>query len=81
MKPECIEDYNQHMQGVYTTNQYLALYPFIRKTCKWKKESVFLFVALHSIQIFLIVSKAKPPEENHISQFHANSVPKLSSRK
>jgi hypothetical protein len=36
--------------------------------------------SVHSIQFFPIVSKAKPPGKNHISQFHADSVPKLSSR-
>jgi hypothetical protein len=37
--------------------------------------------SVRSIQFFPIVSKAKPPGKNHIYQFHADSVPKLSSRK
>ena len=31
-KPKCIVDYNTHMHGVDTADQYLAYYPFIRKT-------------------------------------------------
>jgi hypothetical protein len=38
MKPVCIEDYSQHMHGVDTADQYLASYPFIRKTYKWLKK-------------------------------------------
>jgi hypothetical protein len=30
-KPKCIVDYNTHMHGVYTADQYLAYYPSIRK--------------------------------------------------
>ena len=33
-KPRCIIDYNSHMHGVDTADQYLAYYPFIRKTVK-----------------------------------------------
>ena len=33
-KPKCIIDYNTHMHGVDTADQYLAYYPFIRKTVK-----------------------------------------------
>jgi hypothetical protein len=31
-KPKCVADYNTHMHGVDTADQYLAYYPFIRKT-------------------------------------------------
>ena len=31
-KPKCIVDYNTHMHGVDTADQYLAYYPFIRNT-------------------------------------------------
>jgi hypothetical protein len=33
-KPKCIVDYNTHMHGVDTADQYLAYYPFICKTVK-----------------------------------------------
>ena len=41
-KPKCIIDYNTHMHGVDTVDQYLAYYPFIRKTVKWPKKAFFL---------------------------------------
>ena len=31
-KPKCIIDYNTHIHGVDTVDQYLAYYPFICKT-------------------------------------------------
>jgi hypothetical protein len=34
MKPECVADYNTFMHGVDNADQYLALYPFIRKNDK-----------------------------------------------
>ena len=40
-KPKCIIDYNTHMHGVGTANQYLAYYPFICKTVKWPKKVLF----------------------------------------
>jgi hypothetical protein len=40
-KPKCIIDYNTHMHGVDTADQYLAYYPFIRKTVKWPKKVFF----------------------------------------
>src|SRR5215469_15514917 len=43
-KPKCFIDYNNHnMHGVDTADQYLAYYPFIRKTVKWPKK-VFFFL-------------------------------------
>ena len=41
-KPKCIIDYNTYMHGVDTVDQYLAYYPFIRKTVKVAQESIFL---------------------------------------
>ena len=40
-KPKCIIDYNTHMHSVDTADQYLAYYPFIRKTVKWPKKVFF----------------------------------------
>ena len=40
-KPNCIIDYNTHMHGVDTVDQYLAYYPFICKTVKWPKKVFF----------------------------------------
>jgi hypothetical protein len=81
MKPECIEDYNQHMHGVDTVDQYLALYPFTRKTCKWPKKMFLYLLQCTLFNSFRLFQKLNPPKKNHISQFHADSVPKLSSRK
>ena len=37
-KPKCVTDYNTHMHGVDTADQYLAYHPFIRKSVKWRKK-------------------------------------------
>jgi len=50
-KSKCVIDYNTHMHGVDTADQYLAYHPFIRKTVKWPKK-VFLYL----LQCFLCVS-------------------------
>jgi len=41
-KPKCIIDYNTHMHGIDTADQYLAYYPFIHKTVKWPTKVFFL---------------------------------------
>ena len=43
-EPKCIVDYNTHMHGVDTADQYLANYPFISKTVKWPKKVYFYHV-------------------------------------
>jgi hypothetical protein len=43
------------MHGVDTADQYLAFYPFIRKTVKWPKEaflSIYLSSASRSLWVF-----------------------------
>jgi len=52
-KPKCIIDYNTHMHGVVTADQYLAYYPFIRKTVKWPKKyfSIFSNVAFSPVML------------------------------
>ena len=53
-KPKCVIDYNTHMRGVDTADQYLAHYPFIRKTVKWPKKvffSIFSNVAFSTVML------------------------------
>jgi len=48
-KLKCVIDYNTHMHSVDTADQYLAHYPFIRKTVKWSKK---VFFCLHQCCLF-----------------------------
>ena len=52
-KPKCVIDYNTHMHGVDTADQYLAHYPFICKTVKWPKKyfSIFSNVAFSTVML------------------------------
>jgi hypothetical protein len=47
MKPECVTDYNAFIQGADNADQYLALYPFMRKTVKWPKTAFFTSCSAH----------------------------------
>jgi hypothetical protein len=54
-KPGCVADYNVFIQGVDNADQYLALYPFMRKTLKWPKKAIFYLLQwplLNSLQLF-----------------------------
>lgn len=43
-KPECIVDYDKHMNRVVRADRYLRFYPIYRKTIKWSKKAVlYLF--------------------------------------
>jgi hypothetical protein len=41
MKPEYVDNYNTFIYGMASADQYLALYPFVRKTAKWPKKVLF----------------------------------------
>jgi hypothetical protein len=69
MKPECIADYNQCMHGVGTADQYLALYPFIRKTCKWPKKCSFIYFSVHFSILSVFFENLTP---NQISRFFSS---------
>ena len=60
-KLKCIIDYNTHMHGVDTVDQYLAYYPFICKTVKWPKKVFFhllqccLFTVMSPFQRMILI--------------------------
>jgi len=62
-KPKCITDYNTHLHGVDTADQYLAYYPFIHKTVKWPKR-VF-FCLLHFSAVMLLFQRIVLIPTNH----------------
>jgi len=59
-KPKCIIDYNTHMHGVYTVDQYLAYYPFIHKTVKWPKKVFFYLLQCCLFNSYVTFSKDNP---------------------
>jgi len=59
-KPKCIIDYNTHMHGVDTADQYLAYYPFIRKTVKWHKKVFFYLLQCCLFNSHVTFSKNNP---------------------
>jgi hypothetical protein len=59
-KPRCFTDYNSHMHGVDTADQYLAYYPFIRKTVKWPKKVFFYLLQCCLFNSYVTFSKNNP---------------------
>jgi len=59
-EPKCIIDYNTHMHGVNTADQYLAYYPFIRKTVKWPKKVFFCLLQCCLFNSYVTFSKNNP---------------------
>jgi hypothetical protein len=47
------------MHGVDTTDQYLAYYPFIRKTVKWPKKAFFIYLSFASRRLLHTISHAE----------------------
>ena len=90
-KPKCIIDYNTHMHSVDTADQYLAYYPFIRKTVKWPKKVFFYLLHCCLFNSYVTFSKNNPNShksfldfmsemtENLIHTSDAVSSPSLSS--
>ena len=69
-KPKCIIDYNTYMHGVDTADQYLAYYPFIRKTVKWPKKVFFYLLQCCLFNIYITFSKNNPKFPQIIPRFH-----------
>jgi len=59
-KPKCLIDYNTHMHGVDTVDQYLAYYPFICKTVKWPKKVFFYLLQCCLFNSDVTFSKNNP---------------------
>jgi hypothetical protein len=59
-KPKCLADYNTHMHSVDTADQYLAYYPFIRKTVKWPKKVFFYLLHCALFNSYIVFTKSNP---------------------
>jgi hypothetical protein len=59
-KPKCVADYNTHMHGVYTADQYLAYYPFTHKTVKWPKKVFFYLLQCALFNSYVVFTKSNP---------------------
>jgi hypothetical protein len=62
-KPKCVAYYNTHMHGVETADQYLAYYPFIRKTVKWPKK-VFFYLLQYALSNSYVVFTISNPNSH-----------------
>ena len=68
-KPKCVIDYNTHMHGVDTADQYLAYYPFIRKTVKWPKKVFFCLLQCWLFNSYATFSKNNPNSRKSFLDF------------
>jgi hypothetical protein len=59
MEPEYVADCNTFTQEVDSADQYLAFYPYMRKTDKWPKKVFFLSCPLCIVQFLLRICKGK----------------------
>ena len=59
-KPKCVIDYNTHMHCFDTADQYLAHYPFTRKTVKWPKKVFFYLLQCCLFNSYVAFSKNNP---------------------
>ena len=68
-KPKCVIDYNTHMHGVDTADQYLAYYPFIRKTVKWPEKVFFYLLQCCLFNSYITFSKNNPNSRKSFLDF------------
>jgi len=68
-KPKCVIDYKTHMCGVDTADQYLAHYPFIRKTVKWPKRVFFYLLQCCLFNSYVTFSKNNPNSRKSFLDF------------
>ncbi|PSN31192.1 PiggyBac transposable element-derived protein 4 [Blattella germanica] len=58
-KPEVVAEYNRYMHGVDNADQYLSLYPFMRKTVKWPKKLFFHILLCTLFNSLVLHNKGK----------------------
>jgi len=68
-KPKCIIDYNTHIHGVDTADQYLAHYPFICKTVRWPKKVFFCLLQCCFFNSYGTFSKNNPNSHKSFLDF------------
>jgi len=76
-KPRCVIDYNSHMHGVDTADQYLAYYPFIRKTIKWPKKVFFYLLQCCLFSSYVTFSKNNPNSHKSFLYFMSDITENL----
>ena len=76
-EPKCIIDYNTHMHGVNTADQYLAYYPFIRKTVKWPKKVFFYLLQCCLCNSYVTFSKNNPNSHKSFLDFMSDIAENL----
>jgi len=76
-KPKCVMDYNTHMYGVDTVDQYLAYYPFIRKTVKWPKKVYFYLLQCCLFNSYVTFSKSNPNFHKSFLEFMSDITENL----
>jgi hypothetical protein len=76
-KPKCIIDYNTHMHGVDTADQYLAYYTLIRKTVKWPKKVFFYLTQCCLFNSYVTFSKNNPNSRKSFLHFMSDIAENL----
>jgi len=76
-KPKCVIDYNTHMHGVDTADQYLSHYPFIRKTVKWLKKVFFYLLKCCLFNSYVTFSKNYPNSRKSFLDFMSDIAENL----
>jgi len=65
------------MHGVDTADQYLAYYPFIRKTVKWPKKIFFCLLQCCLFNSYVIFSKNNPNSSKSFLDFMSDNTQNL----
>jgi len=76
-KPKCVIDYNTHIHGVNTAGQYLACYPFIRKTVTWPKKVFFYLLQCCLFSSYITFSKNDPNSRKSFLDFMLDNTENL----
>ena len=74
---KCVIDYNTHMHGVDTADQYLAYYSFTRKTVKWPKKVFFYLLQRCLFNSYVIFSKNNPDSRKTFLDFMSDITENL----
>ena len=66
LKPACVDDYNQSMNGVDRSDQYTVSYPFIRRTRKWWRKLFFYLVEVSVVNSYILYKQVTRDSLSHL---------------
>ncbi|UYV62249.1 PGBD5 [Cordylochernes scorpioides] len=76
-KPAIVVDYNKNKAGVDISDQFMAYYPFHRRTLKWWKKLFFHIFGLTIVNSHIVYNKLTTGQKMPLREYHLAIIERL----